>query len=128
MNARNFGIIIRFIRTLLLMVQLGSNRLRMVHIKASHTSTIWGFYFLRSKFPCLELFRYLEAVVFVSNLCSFSTFFGYLVFLLCIMYMYSDNAPFNFTLFWWPLLFASLPRSFANFVVLLHCSVSMVFW
>ena len=40
MNARNFGIIRRFIRTLLLMVQLGSNRLRMVHIKASHTSTI----------------------------------------------------------------------------------------
>ena len=35
-NARNYGIITRFIRTLLSMVQLGSNKLKMVHIKASH--------------------------------------------------------------------------------------------
>ena len=40
MNARNLGIIRRFIRTLLSMAQLGSNRLKMVDIKASHTSTI----------------------------------------------------------------------------------------
>ena len=39
---RNFGIIREFIRTLLSMVQLGLNGLKMVHIKASHVSTIWG--------------------------------------------------------------------------------------
>ena len=58
MNARNFGVIRRFICTLLSMVQLGSSRLKMVHIKTSHISMIWGLYFLRSKFPFLELFRY----------------------------------------------------------------------
>ena len=40
MNSRNFGIIREFIRTLLSMVQLGLNGLKMVHIKASHVSTI----------------------------------------------------------------------------------------
>ena len=38
MNVRNFGIIRKFIRTLLSMVQLGSNSFKMVHIKASHMS------------------------------------------------------------------------------------------
>ena len=40
MNERNFGIIRKFIRILLSMAQLGLNRLKMVHIKASHMSTI----------------------------------------------------------------------------------------
>ena len=35
MNVRNFGIIRKIIRTLLSMVQLGSKRLKMVHIEAS---------------------------------------------------------------------------------------------
>ena len=39
MNARNFGIM-RLIRALLSMVQLGSNRLKMVYVKASHASAI----------------------------------------------------------------------------------------
>ena len=65
------------------MVRLGSDRMKMVHIKASHMSSIWGLCFLRSKFPCLELFRYLQAVGFVSNLCLFSIF---LVFSNSVMY------------------------------------------
>ena len=73
-NARNFEIIRKFIRALLLMVQLGSSRLKMAHTKAPHTSTISVLYFPRSKFPCLDLFRYLQAAVFVSNLCLFSLF------------------------------------------------------
>ena len=40
MNARNFGIMRKFIRTLLSMIQLESNRLKMLHTKASHMSTI----------------------------------------------------------------------------------------
>ena len=36
----DFGIIRKFIRILLSMVQLGLSRLKMVHIKASHMSTI----------------------------------------------------------------------------------------
>ena len=40
MNVRNFGIIKKFIRSLLSMVQLGANRLKMIDIKASHISTI----------------------------------------------------------------------------------------
>ena len=71
-NVRNFGMIQKFIRVLLSMVHLGSNRLKTVHIKASHKSTVGALYFLRSKFPCLELFRYLQAAVFTYNLCSFS--------------------------------------------------------
>ena len=39
----------------------------------------------RSKFPCLEFFRYLQAVVFVSDLCSFSFFF--LVFSISDIYL-----------------------------------------
>ena len=66
MNERNFVTIRKFIRTLLSMVQVGSNRSKMVHIKASHMPTIRGLYFPRSKFPSLDLFRYLQAVVFVS--------------------------------------------------------------
>ena len=40
MNVRNFGIIRKFIRSLLSMVQLGSNKFKMVDIKASHISTV----------------------------------------------------------------------------------------
>ena len=97
--------------TLLSMVQLGSNKLKRVHIKASHMSTIWGLYFLRSKFPCLDLFRYLQAVVFVSNLGSFSLLF--FLFLLCI-WQYYDITSF-FWGFWLYLLFASLPHLCALF-------------
>ena len=126
MNVRNFGIIRKFTRISLSMVQLGSNRLKMVHIKASHMSTIWGLYFLRSKFPCLDLFRYLQAVVFVSNLCSFSFF---LVFSISVMYLLGNilTTPLFSRSFdnvcYLPLWLVYLPR----FVVLLHCIVSMVF-
>ena len=41
-------------------------------------------YFLRRKFSCLQLFRYLQAVLFLSNLCSFSIF---LVFNISVMYL-----------------------------------------
>ena len=125
MEARNFGIIRKFIRTLLSMVQLGSGRLKMVDIKTSHMSTISGLYFLKSKFPCLELFRYLPAVVFVSNLCSFSIF---LVFSISVIYLTifcegpCFSRCFNDVCY--------LPHCFVyllHFVVLLHCSVSMVF-
>ena len=123
MNARNFGIIRRFIRTLPLMVRLRSNRLKMVHIKASHTSTIWGLYFLRSKFPCLELFRYLQAVVFVSNLCSFSTF---LVFNISVMYL---------AIFWQRPLFSRsfddvccLPLCLVYLLILLFCYIVVFPW
>ena len=80
-NVSNFGIIKKIIRTLLSIVQLRSNRLKMVHIKASHMSTIWGLYFLRSDFPCLELFRYLQAVACVSKLCSSISFS------ICVLYL-----------------------------------------
>ena len=86
MNARNFRTIRKFIRTLLSMVQLGSNRLKMVHIKASHMSMIWGLYFLRSKFPCLDVFRYLKAIVFVSKLCSLSLFFFFSIQYFCYVF------------------------------------------
>ena len=119
MNERNFVTIRKFIRTLLSMVQVGSNRLKMVHIKASHMPTIWGLYFRRSKFPCLDLFRYLQAVVFVPYLCSFSFF---LVFSISVMYLAIFwQHPFFFALFWWCLLFASLPRLFVSF----YCSAAL---
>ena len=71
----NFGIIRKFFCTLLSMVQLGSNRLKMIRVKASHMSTICGGYFPRSKFLYLDLFRYLQDAVLVSKLCSFSIFY-----------------------------------------------------
>ena len=117
MNARNFGII-RFIHTLLSMVQLGSNRLKMVQIKASHISTIWGLYFLRSNFPYLELFRSLQAVAFVSTLCSFSIF---LVLSISVMYL---------AIFWQRLLFRALLMAFviylmASFICSFCCSAAL---
>ena len=116
MKARNFGII-RFIHTLLSMVQLGSNRLKMVHIKASHI-TIWGLYFLRSNFPYLQLFRYLQAAVFVSTLCSFSIF---LVLSISVMYL---------TIFWQRPLFCALLMTFvicliASFICSFCCSAAL---
>ena len=83
MNARNFEIK-KIYLYFTVNGQLESNRLKMVHIKASHISTIRGLYFLRNKFPCLELFRHLQAVVLVSNFCSLSTF---LVFSISVMYL-----------------------------------------
>ena len=53
MNVRKFGIIKEFICTLGSMVQLGSSKLKLVHIKVSHMSTILGLYFLRDIFPSL---------------------------------------------------------------------------
>ena len=79
MNVRHFGIIRTFFLTLLSMLQWRSNRLKMVYITASHTSTIWGLYFLRSTFPCLELLRYLQAGVFLSKLSSFSIFLVFVI-------------------------------------------------
>ena len=118
MNARNFGIIRTFTRTLQLMVQLGSNRLKMVQIKASHISTIWGLYFLRSNFPYLELFRSLQAVAFVSTLCSFSIF---LVLSISVMYL---------AIFWQRLLFRALLMAFviylmASFICSFCCSAAL---
>ena len=115
MNARNFGII-RLIRTLLSMVQLGSNRLKMVYVKASHASAIWGLYFLRSKFPCFELFRYLQAVVSVSNLRSFSTF---LEFSISVIYL---------AIFWQRPLFSRSSDDVRYFLFYLVCLLFLLFY
>ena len=50
----------------------------------THVNNLRAIYFLRRNFSCLQLFRYLEAILFLSNLCSFSIF---LVFSISVMYL-----------------------------------------
>ena len=85
----------------------------MAHIKISHLSMTWGLSFLRSKVPCLELFRYLQAVVFVLICVNLVCFF--LVFSISVMYLAIFwQRPF-FALFSSRLLFAFLSRLFTSY-------------
>ena len=74
--------------------------------------------FPEEQIPCLEIFRYLQAVVFVSNLCSFSILLGF------------SNSVMYLAIFWWGSFFYALLMTFVNgliasFICSFCCSAAL---